>query len=104
MGKMIEDRVMLLREGIAEGITKAEWLRRVKGLYDKNKWLRAGIERIERDPWKMLRDYGDRWRARQPQYESPWEKRGRRWQDFQRRVERTIEKQKYRGGLLPRYG
>lgn len=104
MGKMIEDRVTLLHEGIAEGITKVEWLRRIKGLYDTNKWLRAGIERIERDPWKMLRDYGDRWRARLPQYESPWEKRGRRWQDFQQRVERTIEKQRHRQRPLTHYG
>lgn len=96
MGEMIKDRLKMRQKAIVEKTGQAEWERRIKGLYDENKWLRAGVRRIERDPWKMLRDYEDRWRDKQPEYESPWEKRGRKWKDFQGEVERTIAKQRAR--------
>lgn len=95
--EMIRDRQKMKQKAIAEGASRAEWERRIKALYADNRWFRLGKRRIESDPWRMLRDYEDRWRAKRPQYDSPWQKRQRNWRQYTRKYERTIAKQRTQG-------
>jgi len=80
------------------GGTLKQWEDHIKELYKKNGWLtdriRAGKRYTIADPWRMLRDYEDRWRARQPEYSSPWEARYRKMKDFWDKFERTRVKQR----------
>jgi len=80
------------------GGTLKQWEDHIKELYKKNGWLtdriRAGKRYTIADPWRMLRDYEDRWRARQPEYSSPWEARYRKMKDFWNKFERTRVKQR----------
>ena len=94
MRRLISERASELGKARRQGATQRQWEDHIKGRYAKNKWLRAGKVRIEADPWRMLRDYEDKWRAKQPQYTSPWQKRYRQWKDFVGKVERTIARQK----------
>ncbi len=94
MKQLTKERYQDFLKAKAEGATRTGWENRIKKLYSDNRWLRAGKRRIEADPWKMLREYEDRWRARFPQYTSPSEKKWRDWKDYQRKIERTIAKQR----------
>ena len=96
MRHLIADRKAMFLDAKQTHATNKQYENRIKALYNTNKWLSAGKLRIQADPWKMLRDYEDRWRAKQPEYTSPWQKRWRDWKDFQAKTERTIRKQKGR--------
>ena len=78
--------------------TKLAREKAIKDLYEENKWYKAG-KRFGKvlsvaDPWKMLRDYEDIWRSKQPEYSSPWQKRKKRWDSFVGKYERTINRQR----------
>ena len=97
MKDLINDRIKLFQQAQREGLSIKRWEDRIKDLYNKNKWLKAGKRRIEADPWKMLRDYENKWRVKNPSYTSPWEARWKGWKDFLARAERTIQKQTRKG-------
>lgn len=94
--RLIREREGELGKARRQGATQRQWEDHIKGRYAANRWLRAGKKKIEADPWRMLRDYEDKWKAKQPQYTSPWQKRWRNWKDFLAKAERTIAKQKGR--------
>ena len=91
--KMVQKVVADMKGASGTAIAK-ELERRVKKLYDTNRWTTAGKRRIYRDAWKMLRDYEDRWRDKFPQYTSPWQPRRRDFVNYVAKAERTIEAQK----------
>ena len=95
MRQLINDRQETVLEAKRAGAAKTQYENQIKGLYNKEKWLkRDRINRAVADPWRMLRDYEDRWRQKQPSYTSPWEAKYRRWKDFYSKLERTMEKQR----------
>lgn len=70
------------------------WISYIKKLYDDNGWVTViGSHRIY-DPWKLLRDYEERYRHKMPMYESPWEGQRRMRLDFLGKMERTMAKQR----------
>ena len=92
---MIDERRAEAIKAGHQGLTKTQWEDRIKDRYQTNKWLSLNREgKVVADPWKMLRDYEDRWRAKQPEYTSPWEARYRKWKDFYSKLERTMAKQR----------
>ena len=94
MRQLIRERQMDFRQAKREGMSQARWEATIKDRYQRERWLRAGKRRIEADPWKMLRDYEDRWRAKEPEYTSPWEVKWRNWKDFLGKIEHTMKKQR----------
>ena len=95
MRQLIRDRRNELRQAKKEGLTKERWEDRIKERYRSNRWLKYNrVRKIVADPWQMLRDYENKWRAKQPDYSSPWEARMRKWKDFQAKLERTMQKQR----------
>ena len=94
MKQLTKERYQDFLKARAEGATRTGWENRIKKLYSDNRWLRAGRRRIEADPWKMLREFEDRWKDKNPQYTSPWQKRWRDWKGFLAKTERTIAKQR----------
>lgn len=92
---LMRERRDLARRAIAQGKTIGQFEDQIKELYRVNRWLKRNrVGKIVADPWKMLRDYEDKFKAKNPQYTSPWEKRWKDWGEFQRRIERTIAKQR----------
>jgi len=88
--ELFEERKSKAKKAEAQGVTPRQWEEYIRGLYRKNGWLkRDRLGRIIADPWKMFRDYEDRYKQKYPQYESPWQPRGRQWKDFLRKIERT---------------
>lgn len=81
-------------EAYAKDHSEAEWADYIRKRYESKGWLTAGKFDIIYDAWKMIRDYEHRFRARFPQYESPWEKRTRSRGNFIAKAERTIARQK----------
>ena len=95
MRQLIRERREEARQAIKEGLSRRQWEDFIKARYGKNNWTsytRTG--KVKADPWKMLREYEDRWRNRQPDYTSPWEDKYRKWRDFIVKIERTMAKQK----------
>lgn len=94
MRALVKERQGEYRQAAKAKVGLRGYEAQIKDKYDKAGWLTAGKWRIRRDPWKMLRDYEDKWRAKNPQYTSPWEKRWRDWKGFVDKAERTIARQK----------
>ena len=94
--EMVQERWKAYKP-LKEGkISEAEYVRRIKVKYQQNRWLRRNrAGRIVADPWQMLRDFEDRWRAKQPIYESPWESRWKRWSDFIAKTEAGLKRRSY---------
>ena len=90
---MIEDRIEMFQEAQRDGLSIRQWEARIKKFYDDNRWLKAGKRRIQADPWKMLKDYENKYRDKHPEYTSPWEPKWKDWKGFLARAERTIQKQ-----------
>ena len=92
--QLLMDRANDARVAKERGVTRAQFEEKIKGEYRREGWLkknRAG--EIVADPWKMLRAFEDRFRARNPEYESPWEPRGKKLRDFIAKIERTRARQ-----------
>jgi len=93
--ELMRERQALMKKALKMGKSEKEYTDSIKELYRVNRWAkvnRAG--KIVADPWKMLREYEDRWKQKNPNYTSPWMKRWRNWKDFQRKVENTLRKQR----------
>ena len=93
--QLVADRLNDVRVAKKAGVTLKQYEDKIKGQYGREGWLkrnRAG--KIVADPWKMLRAFEGRYRARQPEYESPWEKRYRNLRDFIIKIERTMQRQR----------
>lgn len=92
MRPLIKARLKQHLAYIAEGNTEKQWHKFIRQEYRNHDWMQNGIY----DVWQMLRDREHRYRARHPDYESPWEsKRVKRSSaDFERKFGNTIEKQR----------
>ena len=97
MKGMIKERQDMFRKAKDMGTTIDRWRSQIKELYIINKFVKVdkGGKRAA-NPWAFLRDYEDRWRAKNPSYESPWQKRRRSWRRFMEMVEKTIANQRKR--------
>ena len=97
MKGMIKERQDMFRKAKEMGTTIDRWRSQIKELYIINKFVRTDWKgKKVADPWAFLRDYEDRWRAKNPSYESPWQKRRRSWRRFMEMVEKTIANQRMR--------
>lgn len=91
----VKARVSMKKKAQKMGHSEREFEEQIKELYRVNRWLKRNkAGKWILDPWAMFREEEDKWKAKFPQYESPWQKRWKDWQDFQRRIERTIAKQR----------
>jgi hypothetical protein len=92
--EMLRERYAMFKEAAKMQIGIKKWEEQIKELYRVNKWQKLGrTGKILADPWQMLRHHEEKWRDKQPQYESPWEGRQRTWRDFLPKVERTLQRQ-----------
>jgi len=95
MKQLISERRQLQRAAKKSKLTTKQYENQIKQMYKDKQWTRkeTGWERFY-DPWAMLRQYENDYRAKVPQYESPWRKRRQAWQDFITKYERTVESQR----------
>jgi hypothetical protein len=90
--QLIRDRAKKLRQAVKDGWTKEQYQQSIIKDYIERGWLRRKRGRDVPDAFKLLRAYEDRYRDRQPQYESPWQGAGKRknLKDFQAKVDKTL--------------
>lgn len=93
--QLIRDRQATFRQAQKEGQTSEQYEQGIIKDYIAHGWLRHKRGKDVPDTFKLLRAYEDRYRDRQPQYESPWQKKPRRISsaDFQSKVGRTLQRQ-----------
>lgn len=93
--QLVMDRANDARAAKARGVTRGQYEDKIKGQYRREGWLKKDrLGKVVADAWQMLRAFEDRYRARQPEYESPWEPRGRKLKDFIAKIERTMATQR----------
>ena len=93
--EMIKDRERDAKKALKMGWTVRKFEASIRELYRLEGWVkknRAGKE--VGDPWKMLREYEEKWKAKNPKYTSPWMKRWKDWRDSQKKMERTLQQQR----------
>jgi len=91
---MMKERLKQMRDSQKMGRTLRQYEDSIKELYRTNKWLKKNrVGKIVADPWRMFRDYEDKYKAKFPQYSSPHEKRWKDWRQALGKIERTIRRQ-----------
>ena len=91
---MLKERREMFKKAQQMKTTQAQWETQIKELYRVNKWQKLGrTGKIVADPWHMLRQQEEKYRQKYPQYESPWQPRGRNFKDFQRKQEKTLARE-----------
>lgn len=95
MKNIVMTRLGILGRAKTAKVTRAEYEDRIRELYDRNGWIRKNKKgQLVGDPWQMLRDYEDEYRAKFPSYTSPSDESHKDWKDFYQKLERTLEKQR----------
>ena len=93
---LVKERAEEFKEAQARKLSAAKWEKMIVARYKDNRWTEwTGRVRsiLKLDPWKMFRDYEDRYKARYPEYQSPWKKTKLASTDFAAKYKRTVEKQ-----------
>lgn len=92
--EIMRDRLRMFKQAKAEGLTQRQWEDKIKGLYRGKGWTKTDkLGRTIADPYKMFRHYEDTFKAKQPQYESPWQPRGKKFKDFIRYMDGVLDVQ-----------
>jgi hypothetical protein len=89
--EMMKERAEMAAKAFKMGVTGRQFEAQIKELYRVNRWVkrnRAG--QIIADPWKMFREFEDKFKQKTPAYTSPWQKRQKNMRDFVAKLERTI--------------
>ena len=93
MDALVKQRHKRYESALGRKLSRAEYERQIKTIYFDSKWRkRTRTGKIKYDVWAMLRDFENKYRAKNPQYESPWEKRRKAWKDFTKKLEATYSR------------
>lgn len=87
LSHLVGDRFKQLKRAQEQKWSNARYEREIKKRYKQKEW--SYLKRY--DPWAMVRESEDRYRKRHPDYESPWERKRRRWRGFLGKFEKTHE-------------
>jgi hypothetical protein len=94
LSELLKERKEMAKTAMRTKTGRTNFEVQIKELYKLNGWVtKTRTGKTVADPWAMLRHWEDKWRARYPQYESPWQKRQKNWRDFLPKIERTMQKQ-----------
>lgn len=93
MDVLIKERYKKYKGALDRKLSRTEYERQIKAMYFDSKWRRrTRTGKLKYDPWAMLRDFEHNYRAKHPDYSSPWEKRRRAWKDFVSKLDATYER------------
>lgn len=94
MKQLIKERKKELKAANKAGLSTAKYQAQIKKKYIDNKFTKSsGPNRIKLDPWQLLRDQEEKFKLKNPMYDSPWKKKQRNFRDYMSKVEKTIAKQ-----------
>ena len=83
----------LVKYLLTEKASRYKFEKMIRQEYIDRKWLkRTKAGSVMASPWLMLKDFEARFKAKFPDYESPWEKRRKAWKDFRAKLEATYAK------------
>lgn len=80
------------KKGLSREAFIKQWGTHIKRRYNAMGW------KHRKDRWgatvafRMLKDVKERYRNRKPSYESPWEKRRKRWKEFSAKIDREYDR------------
>lgn len=81
MDVLMKERFNLYKQAIEEEWSKKDWRDFITGLYKRENWFEVRHPK-RYSAFAMLREFEHRYRAKHPEYESPWKKRKRAMKDF----------------------
>ena len=87
MKDLIKSRLKEYKVAFKENWTLKRWEGTIKDKYQEGKWLDS---KGRLSAWSMLRDYESQYRAKHPQYDSPWKKKRKDFRDFISTFEKKI--------------
>lgn len=92
MPQLIATRASLLARAKREKWSQQRYETYIKEQYRKKGWRKfSRTGKIVNDPWRMLRDYEDRYKDKHPEYVSPWVKKQKKWRAFTSKYEKGLE-------------
>ena len=95
--EMMAERGKLFSDSLGMKRSRRQFEESIRELYKTNRWLKRNrVGKIVADPWRMFRDFEDKFKAKNPQYTSPWQKCQKSLRDFIAKIERTIKTQQER--------
>ena len=91
---LVAQRAKMKGEAIRMGTTVKQFELQIRELYRVNNWIKLNRrgQKIG-DPWKMFREFEDKFKPKNPAYTSPWMKRQTNLRDFIAKYERSVAKQ-----------
>jgi hypothetical protein len=90
--EMMKERAEMAAKAFKMGTTEKQFEAQIKELYRVNRWVKRNkAGQIIADPWKMFRNFEDKFKQKTPAYSSPWQKRQKNMRDFISKYERTIK-------------
>ena len=97
MRVFIRNRMKEYEDAIKRDVRVGQWEKYIKDRYKENHYtrrLRSG--KVVYNPWDIIKDYEFRYKAKHPEYESPWVNKKRRFRKATAKIEATITEQKKR--------
>lgn len=85
---LMKARLERWQELTAQGMLPRQFQHLIRREYKANDWTIQKGKRLYAEPWKMLRDFEDRYKAKNPDYESPYMRRRKGQKDFLEKIER----------------
>jgi len=95
INQRIEEYEKAFKRARKQGISDAEFNKQW-GTHIKRRYIAMGWKH-RKDRWgatvafRMIKEVKDRYRNRKPEYESPWEKRRKRWKEFSAKIDREYD-------------
>lgn len=86
--EMLSERASAYADAQAKGVSPENWEEAIRGIYSGNELNRDG----EPDPWQLLRISENKYKDKNPEYESPSEKKKRTRKDFDDKYDRGEKK------------
>ena len=87
MKPLIDARAKEYKKAVKEEWTIGQWEDTLKKQYKSSGWLNS---KGKSSAWAMLRDYEHAYRAKHPNYDSPWQKRRGQMRDFIKVFEKKL--------------
>ena len=87
MRPLIKQRADQYNKAVDDEWTIGQWEKAINKRYHDNQWLDS---KGKPSAWALLRDFEHKYRAKYPQYDSPWQKRKSRMRNFIKFTEKKI--------------
>lgn len=93
---MVRERNRIRKQAVDKKWSREKFENSIRQLYTDKKYTKTDpwTLKTKYDPWKLLREWEDDYRGKNPDYIAPWQKRQQKWQNSRNKIENTLKLQK----------